>query len=101
MNKNKYLSLFLATLSATLLVSGPARADRFDDAVTEYLKGFEYCKEAKSHLSANRIGAAQQAMAQYNKLLASATRTDNSILSTSKRGMDGNLKFCTRVARDV
>lgn len=101
MKKNKYLRILTTAVTAALLSAGSVRADSFDDAVTQYLKGFEFCKEAKSHLSANRIGAAQQAMAQYNQLLEQATRTDRSILATSKRGMDGNLKFCTRVARDV
>lgn len=88
--------LALLTLAAT-----PVRADSFDQAVTQYLKGFEYCKEAKSHLSAGRPDAAQKALQQYDTLLKQASQTDNRILSTSQRGMDGNLKFCQRVARDV
>lgn len=87
--------LLAATFSAT------TRADSFDDAVTQFLKGFEYCKEAKSHLSGGRLPQAQAALQQYQTLLAEATRINRDILTTNQRDMDGNLKYCQRVSRDV
>lgn len=92
---------FLPALALLLGFSAQAHADSFDDAVNQFLKGFEYCKEAKSHLSGNRVPQAQAALRQYQQQLEAATRIDPEILTTTKRGMDGNLKFCQRVSRDV
>lgn len=91
----------LPALALLLGISTQTHADSFDDAVNQFLKGFDYCKEAKTHLSGNRIPQAQASLRQYQKLLEEATRINPEILSTSKRGMDGNLKFCQRVSRDV
>ncbi|MEZ5506432.1 MAG: hypothetical protein R3F38_10830 [Gammaproteobacteria bacterium] len=91
----------LPALAFLLGISTQVHADSFDDAVNQFLKGFDYCKEAKTHLSGNRIPQAQASLRQYQKLLEEATRINPDILSTSKRGMDGNLKFCQRVTRDV
>ncbi|HVL02039.1 MAG TPA: hypothetical protein VM553_19615 [Dongiaceae bacterium] len=91
-------ALLAAALGFTATVS---RADSFDDAVTQYLKGFEHCKEAKAHLSAGRMDAAKASLKQYQKLLDEASGINRDILTTSKRGMDGNLKYCQRVSRDV
>ncbi|MFZ5604104.1 MAG: hypothetical protein ACOY7J_16765 [Pseudomonadota bacterium] len=92
-------TLFAAALGVVTAAS--SRADSFDDAVTRYLKGFEHCKEAKAHLGAGRVDAAQSSLKQYDKLLDEAAGIHRDILTTNKRGMDGNLKYCQRVARDV
>lgn len=92
-------SLACLLLAATFSTS--SRADSFDDAVTQFLKGFDYCKDAKSHLSGGRLPQAQAALQQYQRLLTDATRINPDILTTSKRDMDGNLKYCQRVSRDV
>lgn len=91
----------LACLALAATVATPARADSFDDAVNQFLKGFEYCKEAKTHLSGGRLPQAQSALQQYRRLLDDASKINPEILATSKRGMDGNLKYCQRVSRDV
>lgn len=96
------LQLCSTLLAATLgFTATSSRADSFDDAVTQYLKGFEHCKEAKSHLSAGRVDAAKKSLKQYDRLLDEASGISRDILTTNKRGMDGNLKYCQRVARDV
>ena len=98
---NKIRTFSYGLLICATAICQTSRADSFDDAVNQFLKGFEYCKEAKSHLSGGRTGDAQAALKQYERLLAEASRTNADILKTSKRGMDGNLKFCQRVTRDV
>ena len=102
MKHTAQLQLCSALLAAALGFTAPnSRADSFDDAVTRYLKGFEHCKEAKAHLSAGRVDAATGSLKQYDRLLDEATGINRDILTTNKRGMDGNLKYCQRVARDV
>ncbi|MGC1510419.1 hypothetical protein [Ketobacter sp.] len=65
------------------------------------MKGFDHCTKAKELLSNNRVGAARIALDKYNAMKAQASTLDGSILSTSKRGMDSNLRFCERVATDI
>lgn len=89
------LGLTLSWLSQTL------QADTFDEAVNLYLKGFDYCTEAKDALSSGNLSAAGTALRQYESLKKQAVGINNAILSTDKRGMDSNLKFCERVATDI
>jgi len=83
------------------LYNSPLLADSFDDAVNVYLKGFEYCTAAKQALSQNELDAANIALSQYRTLKEEAAGIDDSILTSTERGMDSNLKFCARVATDV
>lgn len=92
--------MFIATVSATTLVTS-ARADSFDDAVNLYLKGFDHCSTAKTALGSNDLKTARSAFAQYETIKQQAAALDASITSTSKRGMDSNLKFCNRVGTDI
>lgn len=89
------LGIGLTLSSQTLL------ADTFDDAVNLYLQGFDYCTEAKDALTAGNVAAAKTALTRYESLKADATGINNTILTTNKRGMDSNLKFCERVAIDI
>ncbi len=90
----------LVVLVVALLGSIEARAD-FDDAVNHYLKGFDACQEANGLLRANRISAAKKKLNVYNKYLSEAEKMDSSIVKTSKRDMEGNIKFCRRVATNI
>ncbi len=90
-----------AVLVVALLGSVEARADSFDDAVNHYLKGFDACQEANGLLRANRIPAAKKKLNVYNKYLAEAEKMDSSIAKTSRRDMEGNIKFCRRVATNI
>lgn len=99
MKTTRLLPLICLLLTATFSLHG--KADSFDDAVNEFLDGFEYCKEAKTHLSGKRLSQAQAALAQYRQHLKQASALNPEILTTSKRGMDSNLKYCQRVSRDV
>ena len=76
-------------------------ADTFDDAVNLYLQGFEYCTDAKDALTANNVPRAKAALDKYESLKQEASGINSTILSTQKRGMDSNLKFCERVATDI
>ncbi|MEE2731215.1 MAG: hypothetical protein VYA55_10360 [Pseudomonadota bacterium] len=78
-----------------------AMADTFDDAVALYLKGFDHCTEAKDALTAGNLSQASRALQQYETLKARAVGINDTILSTNKRGMDSNLKFCERVSKDI
>lgn len=91
---------FIASLSAGVLLT-PAHADTFDDAVNLYLKGFDHCSTAKQALGSNDLGAARSAFAKYESIKKQAEAMDGSIVGTSKRGMDSNLKYCTRVGTDI
>ena len=101
MSKIRPLGVVCTFVLSTFLGSVTCYADSFDDAVTQFLRGFEYCKEAKSHLSAHRLTDARKALQEYHQILKQATAINGDILNTSKRGMDGNLKYCDRVERDV
>ena len=97
MLKNKIIILVLGFAS----VSSTVMADTFDDAVTLYLKGFDHCTEAKDALTSGDLSGASRALKQYETMKSEAVGINNTILSTDKRGMDSNLKFCERVAKDI
>lgn len=99
MLKNAFSILCAAT--ALLCLAQTAQADTFDDAVNIYLKGFEHCTEAKEALSAHNIQKANRELKQYEALKSQAAGINNTILNSSKRGMDSNLKYCQRVANDI
>lgn len=94
---------YFRLLSCSLLcsVASVAGAESLDDAVTLYLKGFEHCSSAKSALSDNQLDKALKAFAEYESVKEQAAKIDPSILSTSQRGMDSNLKYCIRVGTDI
>ena len=85
----------------TLALSTLARADSFDDAVTLYLKGFDHCVEARNAVGSNNINKARSEFSRYLDILNQASAIDGTILSSSKREMDSNLKFCDRVRHDM
>lgn len=99
MLKRTILTLTLAL--ACIGLSSTAQADSFDDAVNLYLKGFDHCTEAKDALSSGDPAKASAALKRYNALKNQAEGINNTILTTNKRGMDSNLKFCERVATDI
>lgn len=78
-----------------------ATADSFDDAVNHYLKGMDYCTEAKDALQDNQISKASQALNRYKAIEKQAANMDSSIMTSTARGMDSNLKYCQRVATDL
>ncbi|MBV1921791.1 MAG: hypothetical protein KUG73_14025 [Pseudomonadales bacterium] len=100
LRKTRLISPF-AVLVVALLGAVEARADSFDDAVNHYLKGFDACQEANGLLRANRIPAAKKKLNVYNKYLSEAEKMDSSIVKTSRRDMEGNIKFCRRVATNI
>lgn len=85
---------------STLLLPGVTLADTFDDAVNEYLKGFKECTEANT-LRAKDLASAKKKFDTYLKSLDRAVAIDNSILSTTQRDMDKNLRYCERVEVDI
>lgn len=84
-----------------IVVCSAATADSFDEAVALYLKGFDHCTEAKDALTAGNLKQASQALKKYEALKNEAAGINNTILSTDKRGMESNLKFCERVSKDI
>lgn len=84
-----------------LLASGQARADKFDDAVNHYLKGFESCKEASGLLRSNQVAKARSKLREYERHFQEAQKMDPSIVKTKKRGMEGNILFCQRVSQTL
>ncbi|MBA55820.1 MAG: hypothetical protein CMK89_15295 [Pseudomonadales bacterium] len=78
-----------------------AQADSFDDAVNLYLKGFDHCVEARNAVGANNVSKARTEFARYLDMVNQAKAIDASIMNTSKREMDSNLKFCDRVKHDM
>lgn len=87
-------------LASLLLLPGIAMADSFEDAVNEYLKGFKECTEANT-LRTKDLNGAKKKFDTYLKTLDKATAMDSSILSTTQRDMDKNLRYCERVELDI
>jgi hypothetical protein len=100
--KMRTIKLFslLAAVSAGALAAS-ARADSFDDAVNLYLKGFDHCSAAKAALTSQDIKTARSEFARYESIRQQAAGIDQTILSSSRRGMDSNLKYCERVGTDI
>ena len=82
-------------------ITSQAQADSFDDAVNLYLKGFDRCVEARNAVGANDVQKARSEFGRYLDIMQQAAAIDGSIMSTSKREMDSNLKFCERVKHDM
>jgi len=96
------LKRLIILIGAGLIFSSQALlAETFDDAVNLYLQGFDYCTEAKDALTAGNVNGAKAALNRYQSLKSEASAINSRILSTNKRGMDSNLKFCERVATDI
>lgn len=91
----------LALTAITLSFSQFAWSDSFDDAVNLYLQGFEHCSTAKSALSGGNAARAKSEFAKYENTKKQAVAVDGSILSSNKRGMSSNLKYCQRVGTDI
>ena len=87
-------------IASLLLFPGLSLADSFDDAVNEYLKGFKECTEANS-LRTKDLVSAKKKFDYYLKQLDKATAIDSSILNTTQRDMDKNLRYCERVEVDI
>lgn len=84
-----------------VMASGQARADKFDDAVNHYLRGFEACKEASGLLRSNQVSKAKTKLNDYKRYFDEAQKMDPSIVKTQKRGMEGNILFCQRVQQQL
>ncbi|HVL00775.1 MAG TPA: hypothetical protein VM553_13225, partial [Dongiaceae bacterium] len=97
----KIRTLVMLAAASAWLASPALRADSFDDAVNLYLKGFDQCAEAKSALGANDLAKARSAFAKYESTRQKAVALDKTILTSSQRGMDSNLKYCNRVGTDI
>lgn len=85
---------------STLILPCVASADTFDDAVNEYLKGFKECTEANT-LRAKDLASAKKKFDIYLKTLDQAVAIDSTILSSTQRDMDKNLRYCERVEVDI
>lgn len=84
-----------------LLVSTLSSADSYDQAVNKYLEGFEYCNTAKDYLNDGRLTDASKSLAKYAQIRDQAAKIDPTILSSTRREMDSNIKYCQRVGTDV
>lgn len=89
-----------ALLTTLLLLPGLAHADTFDDAANEYIRGYKECTEANS-LRTKDLAGAKKKFDLYLKSLDKATAIDSSILNTTQRDMDKNLRYCERVEQDI
>jgi hypothetical protein len=94
----KHFSPILIT--CMFLTPGIAVADKFDDAVNEYIKGYKECTEANT-LRTSNLPAAKRKFDVYLKHLDRAKSIDPSILSTTQRDMDSNLRYCERVETNI
>jgi len=90
--------VFLAALCA--INSGSVFADSFDDAVNEYIKGYKECTEANT-LRSTDLAAAKKKFAAYLQFLNKAKAIDPSILTSTARDMDSNLRYCERVEVNI
>lgn len=99
MRRIKFFSVLVA-VSVSVVVA-TVRADAFDDAVNLYLKGFDNCSAAKAALASRDLKTARSEFARYETILQQAAAIDKTILGTSRRGMDSNLKYCERVGTDI
>lgn len=95
----KALLLFVVILAGFSGIE--AQADVFDDAVNLYLRGVDHCTAAKSALEAGNLAVARSEFNQYEQIRQQAVTLDGKILSSSRRGMDSNLKYCERVGNDI
>lgn len=95
----KLVSLLAAVSAGALAIS--AHADSFDDAVNLYLKGFDHCSAAKAALTRQDVKTARSEFARYESIRQQAAGIDTTILNSSRRGMDSNLKYCERVGTDI
>lgn len=93
----KYFSILITCL---ILTPGIAVADKFDDAVNEYIKGYKECTEANTLRTSDLTGAKRKFDA-YLKYLDRAKSIDPSILNTTQRDMDSNLRYCERVEINI
>lgn len=98
---SQWLGSFFTLLVCGLFLSNQAYADKFDDAVNHYLKGFEACKEASGLLRSNKVSRARSKLTEYQRYFNEAQKMDPSIVKTSKRGMEGNILFCQRVQQSL
>ncbi|HAU15060.1 MAG: hypothetical protein KAH34_06785 [Ketobacter sp.] len=94
----KHFSPILIT--CMFLAPGIAVADKFDDAVNEYIKGYKECTEANT-LRTSDLPAAKRKFDVYLKHLDRAKSIDSTILSTTQRDMDSNLRYCERVEVNI
>ena len=94
----KHFSPILIT--CLFLAPGIAGADTFDDAVNEYIKGYKECTEANT-LRTSNLTAAKRKFDAYLLHLDRAKSIDPSILSTTQRDMDSNLRYCERVEINI
>ncbi|RLU03861.1 MAG: hypothetical protein D9N11_02000 [Ketobacter sp.] len=93
----KYFSILTTCL---ILTPAIAVADKFDDAVNEYIKGYKECTEANT-LRTSDLTAAKRKFDAYLKHLDRAKSIDPSILNTTQRDMDSNLRYCERVEINI
>ena len=92
-----YRRPFLRMLGVCVLaVPALVHANSFDDAVNEYIKGFKECTEANT-LRADNLVEAKRKFASYLRHLERATAIDPTILTSTQRDMDSNLRYCERV----
>lgn len=98
--KVDFKNISTALISCLLLVPGLASADAFDDAVNEYIKGYKECTEANT-LRTTNLQAAKRKFDIYLKQLDRAKSIDPSILNTTQRDMDSNLRYCERVEINI
>ncbi|AUM12020.1 hypothetical protein [Ketobacter alkanivorans] len=89
-----------ALMTCLVLIPGIAAADTFDDAVNEYIKGYKECTEANTLRTTNLQGAKRK-FDIYLKQLNRAKSIDPSILNTTQRDMDSNLRYCERVEINI
>ncbi len=90
------IPLFLCSLLLPLSTF----ADSFDDAVNEYIRGYKACTEANT-LRTQNLQDAKRKFNTYLSHLKKAKAIDPSILSTTQRDMDSNLRYCERVELNI
>ncbi len=95
------LNIVVSLLICTLSVS-PVHADEtsLNLAIDTYLVGFRACNEANS-LRSSDLAQAKANFSYYTQQINKAIAIDESILLTSSREMDTNIKYCKRVESNI
>ncbi|OUR87382.1 hypothetical protein A9Q81_25705 [Gammaproteobacteria bacterium 42_54_T18] len=95
------LSILVSMLICTLSIS-PVYADEtsLNVAIDAYLVGFRACNEA-NNLRSSDLAQAKANFNYYTQQLNKAIAIDETILITSSREMETNIKYCKRVESNI
>lgn len=91
------VSILLCTLTPSFATADDTSLNL---AIDTYLDGFRACNEA-NNLRASDLAQAKANFSYYTQQLNKAIAIDETILLTSSREMDTNIKYCKRVESNI